>query len=198
MKYSDDVDRDRLLARQFAEKSMEIDPLDPFSNFNLARTHWLDGNPDGGLQMLERAIQVNPNYAQGHYALAWTDVMAGRGGSARAAADTAMMLSPLDPLLYAMQGTRGFSFIVDGDYQDAAEWSEKAAKAPGAHFLIGAIAVAAHALNGDRQRASFWLDNVRSRRSDASIEHFFTAFPFSDEQARKTIAGALKDAGMTD
>lgn len=196
MKYSADTETEKNNARRFAEKSLEIDPLDPFCNFNLARTHWLDGNPDGGLEMLERAIQVNPNFAQGYYARAWTDVMAGRSDSGRSSVDAAITLSPLDPLLYAMQATRGFSHIIEGDYAAATEWVERGAQAPGAHFLIGAIAAAAHHLNGNEDRANYWADNVRGRRSDASIEHFFAAFPFSDEKVREKISRALKARGF--
>ena len=195
MKYTDDIDRERQDARRFAEQSMELDPLDPFGNYNLARTHWLDGNPDGGLEMLERAVQINPNFAQAHYALAWADAMAGRGERSLEESETAIRLSPLDPLLYAMLGTRGFALIACGDYAGGAEWADRAARSPGAHFLIGLIAVAAHQLNKDEKRARYWLDNVRSRRSDASIEHFFTAFPFSDEKSCAVITEALVEAG---
>lgn len=196
LKYSPDSDRDKDHARQFAERSMELDPVDPFSNFNLARTHWLDGDPDGGIEMLERAIKISPNFAQAFYARAWTDVMAGRGAAGRTSVSTAIALSPLDPFMYAMRATQGLSFLLEGDYESAARWAEKGARAPGAHFLIGAIAVAAHQLNGDAERASYWADNVRNRRDDTSIEHFFTAFPFSDGGVRQLIAGALTESGF--
>jgi TolB-like protein len=196
LKYSPDPRKDAENARRFAERSVEIDSLDPFGNFNLARTHWLDGDPDGGLALLARAIEVNPNFAQGHYARAWTDVMAGRGEAARASVDTALGLSPLDPFLYAMQATRGFACLIQGDYAGAAEWAERGARSPASHFLIGAIAVAAHRLHGDLDRANYWTRNVRARRADASIEHFFKAFPFSDARVRQEIAAALAVQGF--
>ena len=183
-------------ARRFAGRSLELDPLDPFGNFNLARTHWLDGNPDGGLEMLERAIQINPNFAQGYYAKAWTDVMASRGAHVPSNIDTAVLLSPLDPFVYAMHATRGLGCLVTGDYAGAAAWVEKGAGAPSAHFLIGAIAIAAHQLNKDPQRAAYWLDRVRKRRADASVEHFFTAFPFSDGNVRQKISEAFRSVGF--
>ncbi|HMB72971.1 MAG TPA: transcriptional regulator, partial [Gammaproteobacteria bacterium] len=95
LKYSPEPQKDAENALRFAERSVEIDPLDPFGNFNLARTHWLEGDPDGGLALLARAIEVNPNFAQGHYASAWTDAIAGRGDSARTSIDVAIALSPL-------------------------------------------------------------------------------------------------------
>lgn len=196
LRYSGDTETDKALALRFAEKSVELDPLDPFCNFNLARTHWLNGNPDGGLELLNRSVQLSPNFAQGLYARAWTDVMAGRGTAARTTATTAIALSPLDPLLYAMQATLGLSYLLEGNYKHAADWAEKGARAPGAHFLIGAIAVAAHQLNGNESMANYWAENIRSRRSDVSAEHFFNAFPFSDMPARKKIGAALAKSGL--
>jgi TolB-like protein len=196
LKYSTDPEQDAENARRYAERSVEIDPLDPFGNFNLARTHWLDGDPDGGLEMLARSIEVNPNFAQGHYACAWTDAIAGRGDSALTSIDMAIALSPLDPFLYAMQATRGFAYLIQGDYTGAAAWAERGARSPAAHFLIGAIAAAAHHLNGDSDRASYWTANVRGRRADTSVEHFFAAFPFSDARIRQEIAGALAAQGF--
>lgn len=196
LKYSGDPERARSDALRFAQKGMELDPLDPFANFNLARTFWLEGNPDGGLDMLDRAVLLSPNFSHGLYARAWTDVMAGRGARARASVTEAIELSPLDPFLYAMQATRGLSYLVEGDFQRAALWAEKGARAPGAHFLIGAIAIAAHELNQDSAKADYWSRNVRARREDASLKHFFTAFPFSDPDLRAQLAGALGNHGF--
>jgi hypothetical protein len=95
-----------------------------------------------------------------------------------------------------MLATRGFAHLIQGDYAHAAEWAERGARSPGSHFLIGAIAVAAHHLNGDSDKAEYWAGNVRRRRDDASIEHFFTAFPFTDTRVRKEITQALKARGF--
>ena len=81
MKYAGDIDQHRNDARRFGERAVELDPLDPFCSYNLGRSYWLDGDPDQGLDFLGRSTQINPNYAQGFYALGWTDVMAGRGTS---------------------------------------------------------------------------------------------------------------------
>jgi tetratricopeptide (TPR) repeat protein len=196
LKYSPDPGHDADNARRYAERSMELDPLDPFANFNQARTHWLGGNPDGGLGMLDRAIELNPNFAQGYYARGWTDVMGGRGESGLESISDAIALSPLDPLLYAMHATRGFGHLIGGDYRSAAQWADRAARTPGSHFLIGVIAAAAHHLNGDAQQAGYWTRNVRERRPDASIGHFFSAFPFSNARVREEIAGALAAQGF--
>lgn len=196
LKNSSDIERDTKDTRLFATKSLELDPLDPFGNFTFGRSFWLESDPDGGIDWLERATKFSPNFAQGFYAHGWADVMACRGDAAHAHLEKAISLSPLDPFLYAMQAARGMAFMVQGDYENAAIWADKGARAPGAHFLIGAIAMVAHKLNSDEDKAKYWARNVRARRSDASLEHFFTAFPFKDASFRNKVSRVLKQSGF--
>jgi tetratricopeptide (TPR) repeat protein len=196
LKNSSDIERDTKDTRLFATKSLELDPLDPFGNFTFGRSFWLESDPDGGIDWLERATKFSPNFAQGFYAHGWADVMACRGDAAHAHLEKAISLSPLDPFLYAMQAARGMAFMVQGDYENAAIWADKGARAPGAHFLIGAIVMVAHKLNSDEDKAKYWARNVRARRSDASLEHFFTAFPFKDASFRNKVSRVLKQSGF--
>lgn len=196
LRQTDDTARQIDRARACAERSVELDPLDPFANFTMGRSFWLSSDLDGSLAWLDRAVSLSPNFAQGLYARAWTDTISGRGQDGRALADAAMALSPLDPLLYAMQSTRALSFVVDGHYERAVDWADRGARAPGAHFLIAMIAVVVHALAGDREKAGAWARQVKSRRPDATSAHFFRAFPFEDERLRRDIAAALARQGI--
>ncbi len=184
------------LARQLAERAMECDPVDPFVNFAMGRSFWLAGDLDNSLGWLERSTQISPNYAQGIYARAWTEALSGSGAKSRSNVDLAMRLSPLDPLYYAMLGTRSFSHLVDGDDDNAAHWAGKAALAPGAHVLIAMIAVVTHALAGDKTGASKWAANVRSRNVTLTQEDFFRSFPIKPSDVRARLAAAFKTQGF--
>ena len=70
------------------------------------------------------------------------------------------------------------------------------ARAPGAHFLIAMIAVAAHSLNGEQDKAKTWASNVRNRRPDANSAQFFASFPFADTTVRNKMAGGLFELGF--
>ncbi len=65
-----------------AERGLELDPLDPFVNFTMGRTFWLTGDLETAHTWLERATTFSPNYAQGVYACAWTETLAGHHASA--------------------------------------------------------------------------------------------------------------------
>lgn len=56
-------------AARRAHIANDTDPRDPFSNDNMARVHWLQGDIDGLSDWLDRAMTINPNYAQGNYAM---------------------------------------------------------------------------------------------------------------------------------
>ena len=102
-----------------------------------------------------------------------------------------MRLSPLDPLYYAMLGTRAFTHMVVGEDLDAADWAERAARSPGAHVLIAMIASATQAMIGDDAKAAQWAANVRSRNPVLTREDFFRAFPMQSEVTRARVANAL-------
>ncbi|SFG93508.1 hypothetical protein SAMN04488020_10536 [Palleronia marisminoris] len=122
--------------RQHAERSLELDPLDPSANFTMGRSYWLTNEPDVAADWLTRAKTLNPNYAQGFYAAAFTAMLTGNADATYPALETSLHLSPLDPLLYGVQGVRAQMLMQQEDYQAAADWADRAATAPGAHYLI--------------------------------------------------------------
>jgi hypothetical protein len=135
---------------------------------------------------------LSPNFAQGIYARAWTETMAGNALDARRHVDLAMRLSPLDPLYYAMLSSRGLTHIAQGEDAASAEWTERGARAPGAHVLIAMIAAAAQTLAGNDERARAWAADVRARNPQLTRADFFGAFPMRSETMRTRMDGALK------
>ena len=79
MRHTDDIAGEADLARRFAQRGLELDPLDPFVNFTMGRTllarQATSRRPRRGSSARHRSV---PNYAQGIYARAWTETLAGR------------------------------------------------------------------------------------------------------------------------
>ena len=196
MRHTEDLAGETALARSFAQRGLDLDPLDPFVNFTMGRTYWLKGDLEGGLAWLERATSLSPNYAQGMYARAWTETLAGRGLDGRGHVDLAMRLSPLDPMYYAMLGTRAFTHMAQGEDAEAAAWAERAARSPGAHVLIAMIASAAHAMAGNVALSASWAANVRERNPSLTREDFFRSFPMKSDAMRSRLSAALREHGF--
>ena len=196
MRQTEDFAGEVSRARAAAQRGLDLDPLDPFVNFTMGRSFWLEGDLESGLAWLERATVLSPNYAQGIYARAWTETLSGRGREGREHVDLAMRLSPLDPMHYAMSGTRALAHIAEGEDSDAAVWAERAARSPGAHVLIAMIAAAAQTLAGDTARASAWAANVRQRDPRLGREDFLGAFPMKPDPMRARVSAALQSLGF--
>ncbi len=196
MRYTPDPSADMLAARSFAERGIELDPLDPFTNLSMGRSFWLEGRHGDSLPWLERATSINPNYAQGHYSRAFAAVFSPDAGDVHQEADVAARLSPLDPLLYGMRGAHALAYIVAGDYEKAAAWADAAARSPAAHVIIMLIAVVAHGLNEDDISAGRWATRIREIRSDANQALFFGSIPIADAVARQKAGAALARFGF--
>jgi len=196
LRYTDDPAGEAASARRCAERGLELDALDPFVNFTMGRSFWLVGDLDGSFAWLDRATAISPSYAHGIYARAWTESLAGRAAEGREHVDLAMRLSPLDPLYYAMLGTRALAHLAMGEDAEAAGWAERAARSPGAHVLIAMIAAVATALGGDDARAAAWAANVRARNPTLGREDFFRSFPMQPPAHRRRVAKALARLGF--
>lgn len=196
LRQADDIPGEIALARSWAQRGLDIDPLDPFANFTMGRSYWLESDLDSASSWLARATTLSPNYAQGLYALAWTNTIAGIDQDSREQLDLAMRLSPLDPLHYAMLGARGFTHIAREEYAEATPWTDRAARSPGAHVFMALLAAAAQALAGDAARAEAWAANVRERGPNLGSVDFFRGYPVQAEPMRSRIAAALQGLGF--
>jgi TolB-like protein len=196
LRQSGDMAAEVTKARDYAQQGVDLDPLDPFVNFTMGRSYWLEADLDRSYSWLKRATSLCPNYAQGIYAQAWTETMSGAALDARNHLDLSMRLSPLDPLYYAMLSARGLTHITLQEDQEAADWTDRGAMAPGAHGLIAMIAAASNLLAGRDQRARFWADDTRRRLPYVTRTDFFEAFPIRDARQRQRMAAALERLGF--
>jgi DNA-binding winged helix-turn-helix (wHTH) protein/tetratricopeptide (TPR) repeat protein len=196
LQYSGDPTKSIERARESAEKSLELDFLDPFANYSMGRVSWLMADLEGASGWLERSVEISPNFAQAHYLRALMDALAGQSDTVRPTNAMAMSLSPLDPLHYAMLGTHAMSYINEGNFEEALGWAEKGARAPGSHHLLAVLAAVANQLAGKSERAAYWVADVRKRRSDMNSQSYFQSFPFADTEARSRMADALQLLGF--
>ena len=183
-------------ARRHAERGLELDALDPFANFTMGRSFWLTDEPEVAADWLARATTLNPNYAQGFYAAAFTEMLTGDAAATFAGLNTSLHLSPLDPLLYGIHGVRAQMLIQQEDHQAAARWADRAATTPGAHYLIAMIALAANGLAGRQDKAARWRQKVRQLKPGATAADYFAAFPTRHMASRSGIATELRRHGF--
>lgn len=196
MRYSADVDGEIRMARMAADTAIELDEQDPAANLMKGRSLWLEKDVESSVPWLERAIALSPNYAQGIYSRAWTQMILGQGEAGQENARAALRLSPIDPLRYAMIATDGFTQAMLGDEAAGAALVDQAAREPRAHVMIAVMAAIAQAWAGNEQKSRYWSEQVRSRDPNVSADVFLASFPFADGPVRKRVSDALYAIGL--
>jgi DNA-binding winged helix-turn-helix (wHTH) protein/tetratricopeptide (TPR) repeat protein len=185
-------------ARAEAERSVELDPLDPYANMAMGRLGILTGRPQDGIGWLNQSVELSPSYAKGHYSRGFAQVLSGNSAEARTAIDISMRLSPLDPMLAPMRIMRALSFGLEGDYRTAADLAVQSAQISHGHFVGTMNTVALCQLAGQPDQAAHWARMVRESKPDASIRLFSLAFPHENGQFRTILCNALRKAGFPD
>ncbi|MCD6077656.1 MAG: transcriptional regulator [Ramlibacter sp.] len=169
------------LAYRTAAEGLMADENDPASHWSLGRAMWLKDRPEDALRELQAAIDLSPNFALGHYTVAFVHSQTGDAEIAVAAADRARALSPMDPLLFGMLASRALALVRLGRYEEAADAAVRAAARPNAHVHIQAIALLCLALAGRKAAAREMSDAIRRTQPDYGVEDLLKAFKVGPE-----------------
>jgi len=183
-----EVDR----AYEAAGQSIMADDRDPAAHLAIGRALWLRGRHDQSILELEQAIELSPNFALGHYTLAFVNSQAGDPHAAISSSDHSRNLSPFDPLLFAMLGARAMALVRLGRFEEAADWGNKAAARPNAHVHILAIAAYSLALAGRLQEARAYLVSIHKTSPLYCIDDFLTAMQFAPDGEKLFRDGAKR------
>lgn len=183
-------------AIETAGQSLMADDRDPAAHWAMGRALWLRDEHDQSVVELEQAIDLSPNFALGHYTLAFIHSQSGDPLAAITSADQSRHLSPFDPLLFGMLGARAMALVRLGRFDEAARWATKAAARPNAHAHILAIAAFTLALAGSLDEGHKLAAAIRRAIPRYGIADFLTAFRFDPDGAALFREGARR-LGMT-
>jgi TolB-like protein/DNA-binding SARP family transcriptional activator len=164
-----------------ASRALLADSLDPSAHWAMGRALWLRGDDDAAFSALDQSVALSPNFALGHYTLAFVHSQSGDPSAAIAAADVSQRLSPFDPLLFAIHASRVLGLLRLGQTDAAADYGRQVAGQPNAHVharAVGAIALAA----ADRMpEALVQLALVRQERPRYDMHEFLAAFRLAED-----------------
>jgi DNA-binding SARP family transcriptional activator/TolB-like protein/Tfp pilus assembly protein PilF len=184
-------------ALRAAGQGLMIDDRDPAAHWAMGRALWLHGSFDQTLRELETSVDLSPNFAQGYYTLGFVHSQAGDPAVAIAAADRSRRLSPYDPLMFGMLGSRAMAMMRQGRYEEAATWGMNAASRPNAHAHIAAIAALALSFAGRLDQARDYLAGIRATLPGYTVSHFLSAMQLGpDDEA--LFRNAARRIGMED
>ena len=179
-------------ANETATQSLMVDDRDPAAHWAMGRALWLRGSHDQSVVELERAIDLSPNFAQGHYTLAFVQAQTGDPLAAISSSDYSRHLSPFDPLLFGILGARAIALVRLDRFEEAASWAVKAAARPNAHAHILALSALSLALVDRLDEARAHIASIRKTLPQYGVDDFLAAFQFAPETAAIFREGARR------
>jgi adenylate cyclase len=189
-------------ALQFANKAIALDDKEAMAHFALGRVQTLRGEYDAAIAELRTAIDLNPSLAIAHYGLGMAIIVepSWQPEEAISEYDTAIRLSPRDPLSWAFFSSRALVRLFSGDYKAAVEDAQRAIRHPAAGFHTHATLASALALLDRREEAKIALDKLLEIKPDYSPDAALAALsPLNPEALHprfKTYFDGLRKAGL--
>jgi DNA-binding SARP family transcriptional activator/TolB-like protein len=188
------VPRETAIDRAFevAGEGLAADDRDPAAHWAMGRALWLRGRQDRSLVELEQAVELSPSFALGHYTLGFVHSQGGDPATAISASDHSRLLSPFDPLMIGMLGCRAMALARLERFDEAADWSVRAAARPNAHIHIQAIAACCLALAGRLDEAQRHRTTIHRSQPGYRIADFLAAHRFAPDAVPLFRAGAQR------
>ena len=187
-----DYEKESDRAYDTAGQSLIVDDNNPAAHWAMGRALWLRHRQDESLRELERAVELSPNFALGHYALSFVQSQSGDPTAAIGSSDHSRHLSPVDPLLFGMLGARAMAHVRLGQFDEAAEWALKAAARPNAHAIILAIAAHCLALAGRLDEGRAFSAAIRKTLPQYCANDFLATFQFTPDAEALFRQGAKR------
>ena len=185
------------LAIRTAGRAMQLDEENPASRWAYGRALWLNGDEDGGISQLRTAVQLSPSFAMGHQTLAFMVSQSGSPEEAHSWTMSAEELSPFDPFLCAIYGSRAMALIRLGNAEEAAVWGTKAAQQSNVHKHILGVAALASALAGREADARSQMARILQLDAGYNLSQFLGAFSGLSEDATALVRIVGPQIGLT-
>lgn len=156
------------------------------------------GEPEKGVRLIERALQLNPNLAIAWFFSGWINVWLGLHETAIEHFATAMRLSPHDPQFALMQGGTACAHLLSDRPDQAIAWAEKAVAARPNYWIAWCALAAARAMTGDKDDAVAALDHVLKIDPELDSSNLLEAFPLKRNEDIEIWTRSLRLAGLPD
>ncbi len=182
-------------ARQSALRAAELDGENPYAQYVLAQTsHWA-GDAQAAIAYASRAVELNENFALGHFYLGVALNLDGRHQEALEALEMGLRLSPRDPRMSTWLANKARALYHLRRYAEAIE-AAAAARRIQPHAYGSLVLVASCAQLGRNEEAAEVLAELRSLPGGSAKIASWYLDRYSGPTARAHMADGLRKADV--
>jgi TolB-like protein/Flp pilus assembly protein TadD len=155
-------------------------------------------DPDAGVDFLDSALALNPNFAAAWLSSGFLRVFRGEPDDAIKHFEHAMRLSPFDPELFRMQTGIAIAHLIAQRLDDAAAWAAKAVRNAPTLVLPGIVIAVSHVLSGRTEQAAHAMSHVRQHNDALNRARLERWLPFQRSQDADMFFKAMAKAGLSE
>jgi adenylate cyclase len=182
-------------ARESALQAVAVDSENPLAQYVLAQiSHWA-GDVGAAITHASRAIELNGNFALGHFYLGIGYSLDGRPEEAIEAIETGLRLSPRDPRASTWLANKARALYHLRRYEEAIETALVARRIQ-PHAYGSLVLVASYAQLGRDEDATSALAEIRTLPGGSAKAMRWYLDRYSDPVAREHMAEGLRKAGV--
>ena len=181
LQISGDAAEDQKCARDFAQRSLELDPEDPEAHWALGRVMVLEGDYEGSLDTLQTAVELNGSNVMSLYSLARSQTILRRHPQSKDLLEQVRALSPFDPMAFAIDALQAFNEDDIGNHEKATTLIDRAARQANAHYHVNGFAAYCHFRAGNSARALEYYQRLLLLSPDYNADAFIAARPIYSE-----------------
>jgi TolB-like protein/class 3 adenylate cyclase len=154
------------------------------------------GDLDASADIIDRALALDPNLAEGWHLSGWVRIYLGEAELAIEHMAHAMRLNPLDPLIFGMQNGTAAAHFLACRYDAASAWAERALRINQSYSPAMRVGAASHALAGRLVEASKLVAEMRHIDPELRISNVAELVPFRRPEDVARYAEGLRRAGL--
>ena len=192
-----DLEQEIAETARLAGKAAELGKDDSVAlSFGGLALGYVAGDVEGGIALIDRALVLNPNLAAAWNASGCLRVFLGDSDVAIEHLARAMRLSPLDPLMFFMQGFTALAHFLAGRYDEAWPLAERASREQPYYLSVMRIAAVSNAFAGRLEEARKGIARALQLDPDMRVSNLKDRLgPFRPEGLAKYVEG-LRKAGL--
>jgi TolB-like protein/Tfp pilus assembly protein PilF len=183
-------------ASRHAEVAASIDPDLPQVHFVRGQIALFLGRHHAAAVAALKAIELDPNYADGYGLLAWVMHYGGRPDKAREALSRARQLNPVSSASY--EEIAGEIAFATGQYQDAVGSFRSTLQRNPTHARARFWLIAALVQLGALEDAAWEAEELVATSPNFTLSRMLFAFPHKDPSLRDSLLGAVAKVGLTE
>ncbi len=193
--WSQDIESDAAGAYAAAMQAVRHDERDPYAHYAMFLANNMRRRHEQALAEAQRAIDLNPNFALGHFALGWIRIYIGHFAEAVDPLLRGLRLSPNDP-----QSDLFFSFIAlahyhQGNYLEAVHYAERGTRRR-QHYIMLRTQLACLGQLGRTDEAKTVLAEMDKLAPRDAERLFEITSPYADPAHRAHLLEGLRKAGL--